>query len=356
MTKMQLGVIFGGRSVEHEVSVVSAIEMIKAADSDRFDVVPFGVTRDGRWLTPEETHLQLGRDDPPFQKRLEGEVPRLLERHEIFDQLSSVDVLFPLVHGINGEDGTLQGMLEMFALPYAGCGVAASAIGMDKGLQKHLLVEAGIDVAPYIELRESHWTGDARSAALQIEQAVGYPAFIKPSNGGSSVGVSKAHSREDLEGAMKAAFAIDGKVLVETAIRGREIECGVIGGQPASASPVGEVMPAGEFYDYAAKYLEDSARLVAPAELDDETVESVQETAVEVFDVIQGGAGFARVDFFLERDGHLVFNEINTIPGFTPISMFPRLWQLTGLTYRELISKLVDLALGRFREREARNA
>jgi len=356
MTKMQLGVIFGGRSVEHEVSVVSAIEMIKAADPDRFDVVPFGVTRDGRWLTPDETQRQLDREDPPFRKRLYADVPRLVERHELFDRLASVDVLFPLVHGVNGEDGTLQGMLEMFGLPYAGCGVAASAIGMDKGLQKHLLVEAGIDVAPYIELRETYWQRDERGAALHIEQAVGYPAFVKPANGGSSVGVSKVHSREDLGGAMKAAFEIDAKVLVETAIRGREIECGVIGGDPASASPVGEVMPAGEFYDYAAKYLEDTARLVAPAELDEETAESVQETAVEVFEAIEGGAGFARVDFFLERDGHLVFNEINTIPGFTPISQFPRLWQLAGLTYRELISKLVDLALGRFREKEARGA
>jgi D-alanine-D-alanine ligase len=353
---MKLGVIFGGRSVEHEVSVVSAMEMIKAADPDRFNVVPFGVTRDGRWLTPDETQRQLDRDDPPYQKRLDADVPRLVERREVFDELSSADVLFPLVHGINGEDGTLQGMLEMFGLPYAGCGVAASAIGMDKGLQKHLLVEAGIDVAPFIELRASHWQGDQRAVSMQIEQAVGYPAFVKPANGGSSVGVSKVHSREDLDGAMKTAFNVDAKVLVESAIRGREIECGVIGGETPSASPVGEVMPAGEFYDYAAKYLEDTARLVAPAELDDETTESVQETAVEVFDVIEGGAGFARVDFFLERDGHLVFNEINTIPGFTPISMFPRLWQLAGLTYRELISKLVDLALGRFREKEARGA
>jgi D-alanine-D-alanine ligase len=342
--------------VEHEVSVVSAMEMLEAADPDRFDVVPFGVTRDGRWLTPEETRRQLDRDDPPFRKRLDADVPRLIERSELFEQLGAMDVLFPLVHGINGEDGTLQGMLEMFGLPYAGCGVAASAIGMDKGLQKHLLAEAGIDVAPYIELREKHWRGDQRGASLQIEQAVGYPAFIKPANGGSSVGVSKVHSREELDDAMTAAFAVDAKVLVETAIRGREIECGVIGGETPSASPVGEVMPAGEFYDYAAKYLEDTARLVAPAEIDEETAESVQETAVDVFEAIEGGAGFARVDFFLERDGHLVFNEINTIPGFTPISMFPRLWQLAGLTYRELISKLVDLALGRFREREARGA
>jgi len=356
MTRLRLGVIFGGRSVEHEVSVVSAMEMMKAADPERFDVVPFGVTRDGRWLTPEETRAQLERDDPPFRKRLEADVPRLYERGEIFERLGGSDVLFPLVHGVGGEDGTLQGMLEMFGLPYAGCGVAASAIGMDKGLQKHLLIEAGLDVAPFVELRESHWRDDERTASLQIEQAVGYPAFVKPANGGSSVGVSKVASREDLAGAMATALQFDRKVLVERAIHGREIECGVIGGEPASASPVGEVMPAGEFYDYAAKYMEDTARLVAPAELDEATAEMVQESAVDAFDAMEGGSGFARVDFFLERDGHLVFNEINTIPGFTPISMFPRLWQLAGLTYGELISRLVDLALGRFREREARGA
>jgi D-alanine-D-alanine ligase len=354
--RMRLGVIFGGRSVEHEVSVMSAMDVIEAADPDRFEVVPFGVTRDGRWLTPEETQRQLDRNDPPFRKRLEADVPRLLERGEIFDQLATADVLFPLVHGVNGEDGTLQGMLEMFGLPYAGCGVAASAIGMDKGLQKHLLIEAGIDVAPFIELRESHWNADPRNTSLQIEQAVGYPAFIKPANGGSSVGVSKVHSREDLGNAMTAAFACDSKVLAEQAIRGREVDCGVIGGDPPTASPVGEVIATGEFYDYAAKYLDDSARIVAPAELDEATVEAVQDTAVEAFEAIDGGAGFARIDFFLEPDGHIVLNEINTIPGFRPVSMFPRLWQVAGVTYRELISKLVDLALGRFREKEARGA
>jgi len=236
MTKMQLGVIFGGRSVEHEVSVVSAMEMIEAADPDRFDVVPFGVTRDGRWLTPEETRRQLDRDDPPFRKRLEADVPRLVERHDLFAQLASVDVLFPLVHGINGEDGTLQGMLEMFGLPYAGCGVAASAIGMDKGLQKHLLAEGGIDVAPYIELREAHWRRDQRGASLHIEQAVGYPAFVKPANGGSSVGVSKVQSREDLEGAMQSAFAVDAKVPYNSYIEASAIPATATGEEEARRS------------------------------------------------------------------------------------------------------------------------
>jgi D-alanine-D-alanine ligase len=350
-TKMRLGVICGGQSVEHEVSVVSAMEMIKAADPDRFDVVPFGVTRDGRWLTSGETRAQFAREDPPYQKRIEADVPPLLERTELLRELASLDAAFPLVHGINGEDGTMQGMLEIFGLPYAGCGVAASAIGMDKVLQKRACTQAGIEVAPFVELRERDWVSDERACSVSIEESVGYPAFVKPANGGSSVGVTKAASREDLDGAMRAAFEVDGKVLVEQAIRGRELECGVIGREEPAASPVGEVIPGGEFYDYAAKYLENTARLVAPAELDAETAEEVQDTAVAAFEAIDGRYGFARIDFFLQRDGRLILNEINTIPGFTPISMFPRLWQLAGMTYRDLIATLVDLGIRQFRER-----
>jgi D-alanine-D-alanine ligase len=354
--KMRLGVVFGGESVEHEVSVVSAMEMMKAADPERFETVPFGVTRYGRWLTPDETRPQLAREDRPYEKRIEGDAARLLDRPEVLRELASLDAVFPLVHGINGEDGTLQGMFEMFALPYAGCGVAASAIGLDKALQKRAFTQAGIDVAPFVEVHERRWLADERSCAVVVEESVGYPAFVKPANGGSSVGVSKVASREDLGAAMQAAFEVDAKVLVEQAVRGRELECGVIGYEEPAASPVGEVIPSGEFYDYAAKYLEDSARLVAPAQIDDETAEEVQDTAVAAFEAIDGRYGFARVDFFLQRDGRLVLNEVNTIPGFTPISMFPRLWQLAGLTYRDLISTLVDLGLRQFRERRRADA
>jgi D-alanine-D-alanine ligase len=349
--KMRLGVICGGQSVEHEVSVVSAMEMMKAADPDRFEPLPFGVTRNGRWLTSDETRAQLAREDQPYKKRIEADVPPLLDRTEVLRELASLDAVFPLVHGVNGEDGTMQGMLEIFGLPYAGCGVAASAIGMDKTLQKRACVQAGIEVAPFVELRERDWIVDERACAVSIEETVGYPAFVKPANGGSSVGVSKAASREDLGGAMQAAFELDAKVLVEQAIRGRELECGVIGHDDPAASPVGEVIPAGEFYDYAAKYLEETARLVAPAELDPETVEEIQDTAIAAFEAIDGRNGFARIDFFLQRDGRLILNEINTIPGFTPISMFPRLWQLAGMTYRDLVTTLVELGIRQFRER-----
>ncbi|MHB8514653.1 MAG: D-alanine--D-alanine ligase family protein [Dehalococcoidia bacterium] len=353
--KLRLGVVFGGRSVEHEVSVMSAMDVMRAADPERFEAVPFGVTRDGRWLTPEETRVQLARPDAPFKKRLDAGVPQLLERSEVLEELRRVDVVFPLVHGVNGEDGTLQGMLEMFGLPYCGCGVAASAVGMDKALQKKLFSAAGLKVARYMTVREHEWGGGREEIARGIEAQLGYPAFVKPSNGGSSVGVSSVRSREDLGEAMRTAFELDRKVLVEERVRGREVECAVLGNDDVQASPVGEVVAGGEFYDYTAKYLDESARLIAPAELPPAAAEDVRTDALRAFRAIEG-AGFARVDFFVTEERGAVVNEINTLPGFTPISMFPRLWQLAGTTYRELISRIVDLALERFMARNARDA
>jgi len=347
--RLRLGVVFGGQSVEHEVSVVSAMDVLAAADPARFETVPFGVTRDGRWLTPEETRAQLAREEPPFSKRIVAEAPPLLERPEVLGELRGVDAVFPLVHGVNGEDGTLQGMLEMFGLPYAGCGVTASAVGMDKALQKQLFAQAGLNVARHLTVLEQEWQGAHEELARTVEARLGYPAFVKPSNGGSSVGVSKVRSREDLGEAMRAAFALDRKVLVEEAVRGREIDCGVLGNDEPEASPVGEVVTTGEFYDYAAKYLDESARIVAPAELAEGTAAAVREGALRAFRAIDG-SGFARVDFLLPADGTPVVNEINTLPGFRPVSMFPRLWAVAGVTYRELISRVVDLALERFRE------
>jgi D-alanine-D-alanine ligase len=353
--KLRLGVVFGGRSVEHEVSVVSAMDVVAQADPDRFDVIPFGVTRDGRWLTPDETREQLARPDEPFRKRLDADVPQLPERRDVLGELRHVDVVFPLVHGVNGEDGTLQGMLEMFGLAYCGCGVAASAIGMDKALQKKIFAAAGIAVARYLTVRQADWDEGGDEIARGVERDLGYPAFVKPSNGGSSVGVSKVRSREDLGAAMRTAFALDRKAVIEESVRGREVECGVLGNDDPQASPVGEVVPGGEFYDYTAKYLDESARLIAPAELRDAERNAVRETAIRAFRAIDG-SGFARVDFFLTEERGAVLNEVNTIPGFTPISMFPRLWQLAGMTYRELISRIVDLALERRMARTALDA
>jgi D-alanine-D-alanine ligase len=352
---LRLGVVFGGRSAEHEVSVVSAMEMLEAADPQRFETVPFGVTRSGRWLTPDETRTQLAREEPLFEKRIEADVPRLLERPDVLDELRRVDVVFPLVHGVNGEDGTLQGMLEMFGIPYAGCGVAASAVGMDKALQKQLFLRAGLNVARHMTLFQHEWDADRDAVARGIEGGLGYPAFIKPSNGGSSVGVSKVRSREDLGEAMRAAFGLDRKVLVEEALVGREVDCGILGNDHPEASPVGEVVTSGEFYDYAAKYLDDSAQIMAPADLPAETAAAVQQDAVRAYQALDC-AGFARLDFFVTADSTPVVNEINTLPGFRPVSMFPRLWAAAGVTYRDLISRIVDLALDRWRERERRYA
>jgi D-alanine-D-alanine ligase len=256
---------------------------------------------------------------------------------------------------VNGEDGTLQGMLEMLALPYVGCGVAASALGMDKALQKLLFRQAGLDVAPFITVSETQWADERELVAASATATLGFPVFVKPANGGSSVGVSKVRSREDLGEAMRAAFALDRKALIESAVKGRELECGVLGNADPQASPIGEITPQGEFYDYNAKYIEETARLTAPADLPDETVEELQDLAIEAFQAIDG-EGFARVDFFLAKGEEPLINEINTIPGFTPISMFPRLWALAGVSYGELISRLVDLALERFHAREGLHA
>lgn len=355
MAKQRLGVVFGGRSAEHEVSVVSAMEMIDAVDRERFEPVPFAVTRDGRWLTPDESRAQLAREDALFAKRIDAAVPPLFERPEVIAALAANDVVFPLIHGINGEDGTLQGMLEMFRVPYVGCGVTASALGMDKALQKQLFASAGLRIARHIVVLADEWGGARDAVARDVEAAFGYPAFVKPSNGGSSVGVSKVRSREDLGEAMATAFGLDRKVLVEEAVQGRELDCAVIGNDAPEASPVGEVLAAGEFYDYSAKYLDDSARIVAPAEIDAGAADAVRRDAVKAFRAIDG-AGFARIDFFLPADGVPVVNEINTLPGFRPVSMFATLWQQAGVSYRELVSRLVDLALERFRRKEATSA
>lgn len=352
MAKQRLGVVFGGRSVEHEVSVVSAMEMMEAVDRARFEPVPFAVTRDGRWLTPDETRAQLDRADALFEKRIDADVPPLPQRPEVIAALAGNDAVFPLIHGVNGEDGTLQGMLEMFRIPYAGCGVAASAVGMDKALQKQLFERAGLRVARHMVVMSHEWSAGDGAVARGVEREFGYPAFVKPSNGGSSVGVSKVQSREDLGEAMTAAFGMDRKVLIEEAITGRELDCAVIGNDLPEASPVGEVVASGEFYDYAAKYLDDSARIVAPADIAEEAAQAVRRDAVRAFRAIDG-AGFARIDFFLPDDGVPVVNEINTLPGFRPVSMFATLWQKAGVSYGELVSRIVDLALERFRQREA---
>ncbi len=352
---LRLGLIFGGRSIEHEVSVVSAQDVIAAADPKSFQIVPIGVTKTGVWLSPEQTRLQLDRAGPLFHKVLEN--PRQSEDEAsaaplagVAEALSQVEVAFPLIHGPQGEDGTIQGLLELAGLPYVGCGVAASSVGMDKGLMKAVFRDAGFPLAEHRVVYPSDQETEALAQAREIETQLGLPVFVKPANGGSSVGIHKASGREQLATALLAARDIDRKLIVEREVVGREIECGVLGNQEAQASAVGEVRYDREFYDYEAKYLDPRSQVLVPADLPSATVERVQDLALRAFYAI-GGAGMSRVDFFLCPDGSLVLSEINTIPGFTPASMFPRLWQALGVSYTELITRLVELALARHQEK-----
>jgi len=347
--RLRLGVIFGGQSREHEVSVVSA-EYVVAAARDRFDVVPIGVTKSGAWLTPDETQRQLDRETEAFQKALElpGE-EGILARPEALGVLGEIDVAFPLIHGTFGEDGTLQGLLELAGVAYVGAGVAASAIGMDKALMKRIFHQAGLDVVDHIVVRATQYRGKEDIAAA-VEASVGYPAFVKPANGGSSVGISKVHSREDLSRALCLGFRYDRKVLVERAMDAREVECAVLGNDDPQPSPLGEVRYTREFYDYEAKYLDPSTQIIVPAEVDGATAQRIQELAVRGYRAIDC-AGMGRMDFFLTDDGQVFIDEINTLPGFTPGSMYTLLWQHAGLSYADLIARLVELAQERHRER-----
>jgi D-alanine-D-alanine ligase len=347
MSRLRLGLIFGGRSIEHEVSVVSAEHFIAAADPERFEVVPIGVARSGAWLSVEETRQQLAKPDAPFKKQLLGGDPKTV-LPAAAGALSEVDAVFPLIHGQHGEDGTLQGMLDLAGLPYVGCGVAASAAGMDKALMKAVFSQAGIEVGPH---RVVYPNGeDHVRMARELEDELGLPLFVKPANGGSSVGIQKVHDRESLAAALADAGKIDPKLVIESHVEAREVEVGILGNRDdPQASGAGEIRFEREFYDFEAKYLDPRTQILVPAEVDGDTVVRLQELAVRAFRAIDG-AGLSRVDFFLRPDGSVMIDEINTMPGFTPASMYPRLWQAKGVSYSELITRLVDLAITRHRE------
>jgi D-alanine-D-alanine ligase len=347
MATRRVAVIFGGRSSEHEVSVVSARSVMGALDSERWQVVPIAITRDGGWLSPAETQRGMDAGLAAYP----GDGRSMLRSSETLDAVAGCDVVFPLVHGTFGEDGTLQGFLEMACLPYAGAGVTASAIGMDKALMKAIFQEAGIRVTDYAVVRSWELAADETLAQRFVEGGPGYPCFVKPANGGSSVGVSRVDSREDLPAAFRGAFAYDDKVIVERAVKGQEVECSVLGNEHPEASVVGEIAPDRAFYDYESKYSPESrTALFIPARIDAATSERVRELAVRMFQVM-GCEGYARVDFFVSAGGEVIANEVNTIPGFTSISMFPKLWAATGIAYSDLLSRILDLALERFARR-----
>ncbi|MBA4180054.1 MAG: D-alanine--D-alanine ligase A [Anaerolinea sp.] len=351
MAKQRVAVLFGGRSGEHEVSVVSARSVMSALDPARWDVVPIAITRRGAWLSPA---LSTAAFDPGVA-RFDGEIgDSVLRSRAAMDALASCDIAFPLVHGTYGEDGTLQGFLEIAGIPYAGCGVAASAIGMDKALMKALFHESGIRVARYLVIRSWEYTLTQNLSMQAIEESIGYPCFVKPANGGSSVGITRALSREDIPAAFAAAMAYDDKVVIEEAIHGREVECSVLGNEYPEASLVGEIEPDRDFYDYDSKYSSTSRTgLHIPARISPATAEKVRQLAVRMYQVM-GCEGYARVDFFVRDDGEVIANEVNTIPGFTSISMYPKLWAASGLSYPDLLTRILELGFERYQRRARR--
>ncbi|HZQ06862.1 MAG TPA: D-alanine--D-alanine ligase [Anaerolineae bacterium] len=356
--KIRVGLIFGGKSGEHEVSLASAYSVLRALDPNKYDAVLIGVTKEGRWLTGGNPLKQLvngtqspllkavnGANGNPNLTAMVSQSAAAISSSNALDGV--VDVVFPLIHGPNGEDGTIQGLLELADLPYVGANVAASAVGMDKGLMKALFRAANLPIVEYLIIPRNKWERTPEETISEIEATIGYPCFVKPANLGSSVGVSKAHNWDELTQALATAAMYDRKIMVERAVEGREIECSVLGNDIPLASLPGEVIPNREFYDYDAKYADENTRLIVPADLTTEQTEMVQDLAVRAFQAIDC-SGMARVDFFIDkRDDRILLNEINTIPGFTSVSMYPRMWEASGLSYSQLIDRLIQLALER---------
>lgn len=359
--RLRVGVIFGGRSGEHDVSLRSAQAIMNALESDRFDLVPIGITRQGRWLTGGDPLLRLAANSAlplpgvTLDRQNSSHLPENVEDQSLdptdSEWASGVDVLFPVLHGPFGEDGTVQGMLELSNIPYVGSGVLASSLAMDKIVSKQIFTQLGLPVAPWIWVLRRDWERDPDAISARIEAELGYPCFVKPANLGSSVGISKVRHQGELANAMAEAAHHDRKILIEQGLNARELEVSVLGNDDPVTSVVGEIVPSNEFYDYHAKYVDDRSELLIPAPIDPEISEEVRRMAVEAFKAIDG-AGMARVDFFLEREtGAIYLNEINTIPGFTAISMYPKLWEASGLPFQELVARLIELAVERHRER-----
>ncbi len=362
MSRVRVGVIFGGRSVEHEVSLVSARAVLQHLDRARYEVVPIGVSHEGRWLTAGDARTLLDggfdgaqtSDATPAaltgDPTVRGLVPTAAGGPA---QRVVLDVVFPLIHGTGGEDGTMQGLLELAGLPYVGSGVLGSSVGMDKGVMKAVFQSAGLACAPWRLVTRRRIAEDASGIAREVDETLGYPCFTKPCNGGSSVGVSKVKSRAGLAGALQLAAQYDRRVLIEQGIDGQEVECAVLGNDAPQASVVGEIVPSREFYDYQAKYVDEGSQLLIPAGISETQAARVREMSLAAFRALDL-AGMARVDFFVRRsDGAVLINEVNTIPGFTPISMYPRLWEASGLPFAALVDRLVQLALERHEERQA---
>ncbi|MGC2616284.1 MAG: D-alanine--D-alanine ligase family protein [Terracidiphilus sp.] len=371
--KLRVGVLFGGRSGEHEVSLLSAASILKAIDRKKFDVVPIGITKEGRWLAAADATGLLEGDQSAVARRLRAGDPeatpgaKLL--HEGIPTLlapvpgpqgpegKAIDVVFPVLHGTFGEDGTIQGLFELAGIAYVGSGVLGSSAGMDKDVMKSLFAHAGLPIVKHVTLLRSEWEASPRRAIARIEGALKYPLFVKPANLGSSVGISKVHDRKELGPALDEAAKYDRKLVIEQGVggsksRARELEVGVLGNDDPKASVIGEIIPGKEFYDYEAKYLSEGSVPVIPAKLNRSEGNKIREMAVAAFRACDL-SGLARVDFLMEPDGkrRIYLNEVNTLPGFTKISMYPKLWEATGIPYNDLITRLIELALERHKDK-----
>ncbi len=371
--KLRVGILFGGRSGEHEVSLLSAASVLKSIDREKFEVVPIGITKEGRWLAATDANnllegnggsvaARLRAGDPettPGAKLLEQGIPTLMAPMPGSQgpQGKALDVVFPVLHGTFGEDGTIQGLLELAGIAYVGSGVLGSSAGMDKDVMKRLFAQAGLPQVKHVTLLRADWEKTPRRAVALVEKALKYPLFVKPANLGSSVGISKVHDRKELGPALDLAARYDRKLVVEQGVggkkaRARELEVAVLGNDLPEASVVGEIIPGKEFYDYEAKYLSEGSVPVIPAKLTRAESKQIRGMAVAAFRACDL-SGLARVDFLMEPDGkrRIYLNEVNTMPGFTRISMYPKLWEATGLTYTSLITRLIELGLERFDEK-----
>ena len=391
MKKVRVGVLFGGRSGEHEVSLLSAASVLNAIDKNKYEVVPIGITKEGRWLTATEAekllsgkpleheprHLRAGDPEatpgaavlaageavvvPPEPKKTGGSLTPFQSDSALArrasDRAINVDVIFPVLHGTFGEDGTIQGLLELADIPYVGAGVLGSAAGMDKDIMKSLFRAAGLPIVKHVTFLRSDWETEPKKIQKFVEKNLKYPVFVKPANLGSSVGISKAHNGKELGPAIADAAKFDRKIVIEQGVGGkkhkaRELECSVLGNDKPQASVPGEIVPCKEFYDYNAKYLDEGSDLIIPAKLTKSETKKVQQIAIRAFQAVDC-CGLARLDFLMDAKSRKIYlNEINTMPGFTSISMYPKLWAASGVTYPELIESLIQLGLDRHAEKK----
>lgn len=352
--RTKLGLLYGGKSAEHKVSMQTAMAVIKALDLEKFDIHPIYITTEGQWVKGPQLTGPVDNIKALEFKSEEAQSPTALAP-KVFNgndqETQALDVIFPLLHGPNGEDGTVQGLLELLNLPYVGNGVLASAAGMDKVFMKNIFAQADLAQVAYVSFIRSEWEKEREASYLKVEDQLGYPCFVKPANLGSSVGISKCTNREELENAFIDAFQFDRKIIIEEGVVAREIEVGILGNDQPECSVAGEIIPKTEFYDYKAKYEDGDTALVIPADISDEVYDEMKEMAIRAYKALDC-SGLVRADFFLTKEGRLLINEVNTMPGFTPVSMFPLLWKHTGVEYPELIKRLVDLATERHKEKQ----